>query len=218
METDPAISGNSLVLIGRFDPSSVQPKNLFRQGILRDNDLASMVIDLAIPEAFAMTLDWIVFGVEKERFTAGTQIAAPFFEPVRDFVLNVIEEMTECEISAFGINLDTHFAMSNIVEWNAIGDILVPKDTLWRKLSPKPGMLSLSTQLSRYDNNAGFTRVRVEPSLKVPNGIYVQVNDHYELKKKSASDFTTLLEGVWDDSLRQTDNIIKQVRALPQGD
>jgi hypothetical protein len=62
-------------------------------------------------------------------------------------------------------------------------------------------MRSLTIEALRDDDTPGYIRVQVEPSVRVHPGLYVSVNDHFELQDhvpgEGATRIMKLLEGEW---------------------
>ena len=64
---------------------------------------------------------------------------------------------------------------------------------------------------ARPDGLKGYVRVRVDPSQAVHPGIFVQVNDHHEVKDPSkvmgATEMVNILEQHWAESLQRSAGI-----------
>ena len=217
------IAGTSIVLLGKFDPAAAQPKTLVEKGLLRSDDLATLVMQVVLPDVVAFTVDWMSASFEPNRAMVSTNPKKPMAEPVRDFILDIVEEMSSHAVEAFGINNDYHFAAQTMEVWHEVGHALVPKDPLWTKVSKNPGLLSLSIRGERDDGHRGYVQIKVEPSLQIPNGIYVQVNDHFTRPDGSAPNdpampLLKVIEDEWTNCLRRADIIIQGVRALAVGE
>lgn len=219
MSDEPAlIAGNSIVLLGSFDPSKAQPRQLIEKGLFRTEDAAGMTINVALPDAMGLTVDWMSLGVQTDRMIASTVVTRPLPEPVRDFVLDLIEEMPHARLDALGINTDYHFGTANMETWHSVGHALAPKEDLWAKCLKSPGLLSMTIQSERDDGLDGYVRVKVEPSLQIPNGVYIQVNDHFTRATGSKdSELAETLEHQWTNSLARADRIIRDIKTLVSG-
>jgi hypothetical protein len=217
-ESAQEIAGNSIVLLGSFEAASAQPKALLEKGLIRETDLTDLRVDMMLPpDVIALSFPWISFVVERERIVASTTFTSPLAEPVRDFVLDLVEHMTAPRVNALGFNTDYHFATANVGVWHKIGHTLVPKDVLWDKVMKSPGTMSLSLQGQRDDGLSGYVSVRVEPSLRIPNGLYVQVNDHFNGPSASAAEKKFLLETLderWTECIDRATRIISAVKDL----
>jgi hypothetical protein len=66
-------------------------------------------------------------------------------------------------------------------EWHKLGDTLAPKDFWKSVLAGRPGLRSLVIQGLREGSSAKSFLVKVEPSLVVPHGVYVDTNEHFVL-------------------------------------
>jgi hypothetical protein len=77
-------------------------------------------------------------------------------------------------------------------------------------------------QSSRPDGHEGHVQAKVEPVRIAHNsGIYVDVNDHFELSKpeqevQDASSAVATLEGNWEASLERSAMIVDQIMALAE--
>lgn len=118
---------------------------------------------------------------------------------------------------------------TNLVQWHALGDRLAPKD-LWREVltSPiregTPGLRTLVVEGSRQATSARWIRIKIEPSVRLPNGIYLEAHEHYEEeneqpeeKVKAASVLLNTLRSEWSnflgDSLRIADQVLSWSRS-----
>ena len=117
--------------------------------------------------------------------------------------------------------------MGSVEAWDRIGHVLAPKDK-WKALLKEPGTRSLTIEGQRPDDYHGYILVKVEPSSVLgPQGVYISVNDHYELtdpqpaadEPKPAETSPTIgsirmletLKAVWDDALGRAKAITEGV-------
>jgi hypothetical protein len=79
-------------------------------------------------------------------------------------------------------------------------------------------MRSLLIEGARDDDLKGYIHVKVEPSVKVHPGLYVGVNDHYEIEdptpSEGASRILRILEEQWNTALSRFDTLHAWVRGL----
>jgi len=212
------INGTSIVLLGTFAPLHAQPAELLWKGLLNERDLAELRYDTAMQDLVIATLPWVRIIIERERLIDAATPQNPAAEPVRDFVIGLAELMPVRRVTAVGINRDQHFATPSEEVWHNIGNLLAPKDVLWDKLLKSPGMQLLSMRGERPDGERGFIVVKIEPSMVVPHGIYVHVNDHYEAtaeaRESSPSKILDVLTERWSESMLRADQIIAGVKGL----
>ena len=119
--------------------------------------------------------------------------------------------------TALGINHDTHFRVETEAEWHSIGHRLAPKE-IWKGVLIDPGMVGLTMRGQRPDEHKGALIVRVEPSDKIKPGVFVNVNDHYELQSlepsQGADQILNLLETSWSISVARSRNISETIVGL----
>jgi hypothetical protein len=86
---------------------------------------------------------------------------------------------------------------------------------MWCGVLEKPGLKSLSMEGHRPDEFIGRITVKVEPSQRTEYGVYVNINDHYEIKDKETSmgceELIDILESSWDKSIARSEKIAKRV-------
>jgi hypothetical protein len=209
--------GTSIVIVGQFDPRLLQPANLLSNGLLVEDDIAQLRYDVLAPEITIAKLPWMQLIIEADKLTASSTIQNPAAEPVRDFVFALCDMVPIRRFTAIGINHDTHFAVSSEDIWHKIGHTLVPKDD-WRKVIREPGMLSLTMRGQRDDAHRGSVNVKVEPSMQIRPGIYVNVNDHFDADEKLLNEDPSYLLRIvgesWDESNRRSEKIVTAVKGL----
>lgn len=172
--------GQSVVIGGAFDPMLFQPGFLSSEGLLSEGDLEQLAYQVMAPEITVMRLPWMQVIVEPNKLVASTTPESPLWEPVWDFIFAFFDATPSKMVSAVGLNYDTHFAVGSEETWHQIGHQLVPKEQLWDKILAKPGTASVTIRGVRDDELMGHLNVKVEPSLRVHPGVYVNFNDHME--------------------------------------
>ena len=109
-----------------------------------------------------------------------------------------------------GINYDSHFPMDSEDAWHDIGHRVTPKE-IWNKVLKKPGLRSLTIQGERPDDHKGRIAVRIEPSNRVRYGIFININDHYELQDPESVSgceaIIDMLESEWKASITRSQQI-----------
>jgi len=183
MQTSPQLEGITIVLLGQFNPAIFQPAWLAAEKLVRPQEAESAEVQLIHPEATVMRLEWLQLHVVRDRFQVGT-IQSPYFEPLRDLIIGVFSLLNHTPLVALGINHEYHFRLDSEQQWHALGNRLAPKSD-WSLLN-KPGLRSLVIEGQRDDGFDGYIVVKVEPSPRYEHSIYVEVNDHYELRAPTA--------------------------------
>jgi len=216
---DPEISTDSIVLLGSFNPAIVHPDWLRHRGLLREGEYEDSEVEVIVPEFSRFRIAWLRVQVTPTHFQLVT------LEPdrrllLRDLAVNVFEILNETPIKGLGLNRDQHFAVPDDKTLNAIGHALVPVKP-WTSVMSEPGMLSLTVRDVRPDGRTGHINVRVEPSLSLTPGLFVGVNDHYQLDDDrpeavplDATDATVILSTEWDASTSRADGYVESILRL----
>jgi hypothetical protein len=180
MDVRPDLQGYAIVLVGKFNPTIFQPMWFVHEGLIRPEEGKNAKIEVIHPEAVSISLGSITIQVFQERFSATTDKASDY-EVLKDLVISTFRILNHTPINQMGLNLDSHFRMSSEESWHAFGDRLAPKE-YWLRIIEKPGLRSLTMESARTDGPKGFIRIKVEPSVKFAPGVYININDHYEIE------------------------------------
>lgn len=208
------VEGISIVLVGSFNPSIFQPAWFAAENLIRKEEAGDAEIELVRPEVSAFRLEWLHMQVLHDRFIASTDQAASF-DVLRDFVVGTFSVLEHTPVSKLGLNYDRHFEMESEEAWHKIGQRIAPPAP-WERGLDKPVLRSLTMQGKRPDELQGAISVKVEPSVKATFGVYVNVNDHYELGEAeqgvaSAAGATRLIKERWGAFLERTSQICNTV-------
>jgi hypothetical protein len=205
----PEIQGISVVWLGDFNPKIFQPAWFAAVDLVRKQEAEEANIEIIHPEVVSFSLEWLILQVTRERFFVSTS-QEPYYEVVRDLVLGTFTLLRHTPIHKMGINMDMHFRMRSEDAWHAFGHRLAPKD-LWQGILENPGMRSLTMEGGRPDGCKGYIRVKVEPSERVHPGVYVNINDHYEVADPKSvvgnDEIRILFERSWSESLQRSRRI-----------
>jgi hypothetical protein len=217
-EAAPAdLVGTSIVIVSAFDPMLLQPANLASNGLLAESDLAQLRYDILAPELSVLRLPWMQVILEPTKLSALSTPENPMAEPVRDFVFGLLDTLKIKHVTAVGFNHDTHFAVPSEEAWHKIGHLLAPKEAIWRKVLKDPGTLSLSIRGRRDDDLGGQVNVKVEPSLRIHPGIYINVNDHLTAGNGPRDTPEQLIDVAgenWGGSKRRSDEVVAAIKGL----
>jgi len=207
----PEIHGMSIVLLGDFNPKIFQPAWFAAEGLIRSVEAENAEIEIIHPEIVSFKLDWLIFRATRDRCSFAT-VQEPSFETMRDLCISTFEILTHTPINKMGLNNDTHFKMRTTDEWHSLGHKLAPKD-LWKDTFLNPGLRSLTIEGRRDDNFKGYIRVKVEPSVRIDPGVYIQVNDHYETNTDTigCGAIINILRTCWKNSKERAINIINKI-------
>ncbi len=215
------MQGINIVIRGAFNPAVFQPSWLATQGLIRSQEADEAEI-LIHPQMAQFSAEWLRMIVTVDRFQVETT-QEPYYEPLRDLVVGIFDLLRHTPLKALGINRDFHYQFQSESAWHGVGHQLAPKEH-WLAVLSGPGMKSLTMQGKRPDDFKGYILVKVEPSVRAtPHGVYISVNDHYELpsaseRPASAEEAIEILSEQWTDSMQRGLEIAKRIVSLGETD
>lgn len=205
----PEISGVSIVLLGSFNPAIFHPAWFSCNGLIRSQEGENAKLDITHPEISSFSVDWFKLSVSLSRFAVETA-DSHHFEPLRDLVMGTFGLLEHTPASKMGLNRFMHFPMPNQDKWHAFGHLVAPKKP-WEGIMQKPGLRSLLMEDIRKEP-PGFLRVRIEPSAKVSTGVFIEVNNHYELESQtSLLGLMDVLKRSWADVIKFSDDLAQHL-------
>ena len=207
----------TVVFLGSFNPAIFQPAWFAGHDLISSDEKkvpSGVKLGIVHPEVVDFSTENFQIQVVQQRLSVATTDVS-FYDSLRDMLSGTFTVLGHTPIVNMGINREFHFQMPNEDEWNAVGDRLAPKDD-WKRVLDDPGMKSMIIQGERSDDRLGFVRVRVETSNQVqPNGIFVEVNDHYAVadpeKAQGSRELVDIMLDVWAESLRKARHIAQTV-------
>lgn len=219
MAFEKEISAFSIVLIGAFNPRIFSPQWLLNNGLLTESEFGDSSINLILPDVAQFRMPNFEMTVETERCVIA-QIG-PAAVKVFDFAMALFGDvLVHTPLTQAGLNWEAHYRCESWAAFHAIGDRLAPKDA-WGSFGadlmqshPDPelgktrrrgGLRSITMEDSvRPDGARGAIRVTAEPSVRVECGLFVRLNDHFEiddLKNPSGtSELLKILSDKFDSS------------------
>lgn len=225
MRIAPEVDSVSVVLVGDLNPRIFRPDWFGAQGLLQPDQVEAAEIEVIHPELSKFSTDWLTVQVDKTRFIAKTD-EAPHVRLADLVARTFLEFLSHTPIYMVGINRFVHFPVPGLAEMDAIGKTLAPHDA-WGEWGPQiegtpekhGGLRSLTMEQSNLtDRDKGFIRAKVEPSPLLGMGVYVDVNDHYEVslpeKAVGATDAANIVSQNFESSTKRSAWIIDQVMAL----
>ena len=205
----------TIVVRGNFNPTIFQPRWFSAQGLIGDLAADAAQIQIIHPHVCAFSVGSFDIQVTEDRFMAATSDAS-FYDPLRDLVVGTFSILRHTPLRQMGLNLSVHVQASSEDAWHQIGHTLAPKG-FWEPLLEKPGMLSLTIRSLRPDAYKGHVNVKVEPSGRAQPGVFVDVNDHFELEATDPSEASPLLveimDSQWQPSHARATKVVDHIRA-----
>lgn len=208
----------SIVLVGTFNPAIFQPMWLAINGLIRKEE-ADAVIEKGKDENFVVlnnitqySLEWAALRVQRERFQLITEKASE--KEICDLTVGIFRLLEHTPITAVGLNQSAHFEIDAEEKWHTIGHRLAPKPGIWDDILQKPGLQTLTVKGTRPDGKEGCVLVRIEPSTKFKYGVYVDVNDHFQMTEPKAKEATRVVQEEWDASKTRATKIFDHFKGL----
>lgn len=209
--------GSTIVVIGAFAPAMFHPSWFARYHLLGEKEVAVAAESKNLLVSTDISLFKVAgfdFDIKANRIQIGTTQES-LFGATRDLMCGVLEVIDGVRIEQIGMNWTAHYSTPSRSAWHAAGDKLVPK-TFWSSVWPKHvGMSNLTLQLERVDEEKGSVNVAFQPSSVVENGVFVSVNDHYDLKNTGkelySSEAANYIRSRWDQSKAMAEKLFDDV-------
>ncbi len=173
----------SVVLLGDFNPKIFQPFWFAHKKLLSEQECKEASengIEVIHSSIVRFKTTWANFDISQTRFEIRTS-NEQMFNPAKDLLNGIFNILNETPIKAIGINHILHYRMSNKEVYHNFG---VDKGALknWSFMN-NPKLLQIEiVESERTDGEKGSVRIRLYPSdLVKPNGIAVNINDHYDV-------------------------------------
>ena len=217
--TRPAIEGYSIVLAGSFEPKELVPGWFTENGLIDPHAAEDLELEVILPDVCQYKLSWLGVSVDRNRLNLNTNDEKRL-RPLRDLAYELLRVKSEVALRGLGINGQAHFPADSEKAWHKIGHTLAPKST-WSPILKDPGLLTMTVQGQRDDEREGFVNVKVEPSVKIQHGIYIDVNDHYQLAPDgefaSAADAMRILEDSFEQATERRRTYFSSVMRVASG-
>lgn len=178
----------SVVLTGEFNPSIFHPAWFSQNELLPQQETDSVEEMICTNEVSTFVLDDVHFQVERQRFGLTTKDASkgPF---IRDLALGTFGLLEHTPLAALGLNLDLRYALESEDSWHKVGHALAPK-SYWEGILSDPGMMGVSVRGKRPDCDADRVDIRVRPVAGIKNGVFVGINQHYQIETSLRTSIT----------------------------
>jgi hypothetical protein len=138
------------------------------------------------------------------------------YELLRDLAVGTFKVLSHTPLRLLGINRHAHFKTRSREVWHAVGHQLAPKD-IWRQVLEEPGMRSLTIEGRRQDGYRGAVYVKVEPSVRVDPGVFLDINDHFQVAVEEdkpgelRAQLADTLDREWFNASQRSNRIIEHI-------
>jgi hypothetical protein len=206
------IDSASIVILGSFNPAIFHPIWFKANELIKTEEADKAKLEITNPAISIFQVEWFRLQVETQRFLIQTE-SETHFELLSDLVIGTFSLLEHTPVSAMGLNRVMHFKMDSEKSWHAFGDKIAPKD-VWKGVLEEPGLTSLTMQGPRQtptQKREKYINVRVESSSRVMPGIFIEVNNHFEIKDNDLPKILNILKESWRDVLINSRKIADQI-------
>jgi hypothetical protein len=174
----PEIESAVIVMIGSFNPTIFQPRWLGARQLIRPEEADHAKITTIQSEVADFSTEWFEMQVLQNRFQVASTDPT-HYAPLRDLSMGIFAILPHTPVKRLGLNRNFHFAIPSIDEWHEIGNLLAPKEP-WNGIMEIPGLRSMLMQGRRKQAGGGTLHIKIEPSVKVNPGLYVEINEEFK--------------------------------------
>lgn len=210
----------NIVLVGSFNPRIYQPAWLASQGLIPKSESVNANIQLISNDVCIYDVGWFRLEVLNDRWSLSS-VSTPVFEVLRDLAVGVFERLPDEGVSRMGLNAVGHFPLADHKMYNEVGNDMAPKAKYWDPILRAPGMLSLTVRGERPDGYTGSVNVKVEPSSKLSDGIFIEVNDDYIIDLEGHTSSKAALEIIrseWSRHRERVEDVRRHIIGTARGE
>ena len=210
-------------MVGTFNPAVFHPLWFAEKGLLprEEADVAVATVQAVSNEVMTFRSSWLQFQCLPNR-CAFTSTESAFHHELRDLAIGTFRFLPEEPVSALGLNRDAHAEAPSEAAWHAVGDRLAPNEP-WAELAggERAGLLRVAVQIRRRDDDIeGYFNVTVGPSDEIaPNGVFLGVNDHYQVASESepkpAEELLPIIESRWEPARDRANDAARLILRNP---
>jgi len=203
----------SITMVGSFNPSIFQPRWLGSLDLIRVQEAENSTIDIIQAQVADFQTDWFRMQVLQNRFLLQS-LDATHYGPLRDLAAGVFTLLSHTPVSRMAMSRWFHYKMESAQEWHNFGHKLAPKE-LWFPLIEVPGLRSMVMQGKRRGVSDGNLFVKVEPSLLVQPGLFVEVTEDFvkwpDAEAEDAQWVPGRLRKHWDDMMKYAEDVARNL-------
>jgi hypothetical protein len=203
-----SVISTSIVALGRFNPAIIHPAWFERFEILPPSDIEGIEPDLRLvsPDISIFQIGWLRVQATIDHFELST-VEEDRVLPLRDVGVNIFTQLLHTPVAAIGINRLAHLPLKQGGTWENLRSELAPPKP-WGDDVSDTDLASITVLRDHSPDRASYVRVTVEPSLRIPGGLYIAVNDHHDLASQirefgEARPAISVLERDWSSALER---------------
>ena len=216
MNHELVFQAHTIVAVGDLNPAIFQPGWFAAEGLITHEEAQAARVEMISAQAALFQVDWLNLQVLPDRLVAATENEA-FYRHLLDLVAATFSKLIHTPIRALGINYSGHYRLQDAAQWAYFSDELAPR-TRWSGLLENPVMQSITMGSPRTTGPKGHLQVRVEPSVRVDHGVFVDINHHYDVSDEEGGGCRAML-GVlseqWDSTFSSYRHVLSRI--FPDG-
>lgn len=211
MKHELELQAHTIVAVGDLNPAIFQPAWFAAEGLITHEESRAAQIQMISAQAAVFQVDWLSLQVLPDRFLAATENEA-FYRHLADLVVSTFSRLNHTPISTLGINFGCHYRLDEPTHWMYISDELAPKSR-WTELLNTPILRSLTMGSLRTTGPKGHVQIRVEPSVRIANGVFIDVNNHYEVshEERGCRAMLSVLATEWDSTFGDYKSVLNRI-------
>ena len=219
MKKEAEVRDYSIVLVGVFNPLMFSPDWFKKYNIISDDDY-DLITNSNSNNEIIITPAITNIKTEKFSFNANPsriqiRIEKEPLDNLKTIARSILSQLGGSTISAYGLNMGSHYKINDIHEFQTIADNLTPKK-YWAKFLKENttgderngGLLTLK-MVNNKEDASGYVILELSRSNLYKTGYYFACNDHtnVDIKTKDAMDVCNEIECKFLD----TYNLLKQL-------
>ena len=225
----PEIFESSIIVVGKFNPAIFSPDWLAGNNLIGSEDAKSALQNPSFMITTQMSrfeTEWFVLQVLNQQFSLSSK--GPISPAIKDLAVHIFSLLPHTPVTALGLNFMAHYKIQTVKDYYKIGDVLAPK-TIWDGINffneQSTGLESLTIRVDpfkRKENsldhqNKDVKRVIVQPSGRVPQGVFFTFNDHHDIEHFGDLSFTkaehvsNIINKKWDDTWVEAKGVFGKV-------
>ena len=211
MEHEIELQEHSIVAVGALNPAIFQPAWFAAESLITPAEAKAARVQVISPQATAFQMDWFTVQVLQNQLSLATENEA-FYRHLVDLVAASFSRLIHTPVTALGINYRCHFRLASAEDWQHLSNELTPKHR-WSKLLESPDMRSLTMAGPRAEGPKGHLQITLEPSVRVQHGIFVAINNHYDMSEDDVGcrGMLSTLDAEWDKTYAGYKDVLRRM-------
>lgn len=169
----------TVVIRGHFNAAIFSPAWLLQENVIGPADFARAEVEIITRDFASLETGWLMCQVTPEAMQLSTT-EPDDFERLRDAAVSILTALPHTPVAVLGVNREMHFKARDQDHYQLIGDRLAPKE-FWEQTMNLPVMREIVMWGQRDSNFGGRTQVKVEPSFRFDEHVFVSHSDQFNL-------------------------------------